>query len=246
MDDDKGLVISIGRGENKTVIHNSATAVKINGADLRKSSSGVDLVFVMDTTGSMSSKIESLLATCEQFVDEFAQMKLDHRIAVIAFGDLRVRGDRIERTAFTANIETTRQSLRHIPRFSGGGNEGESPLEAIQAAREMSYRPKAVKVIILITDEPAHQDKYTARDMTANLMEDEFLVFTVSPDIDYYKKMAGKNGGKWYRISAHTDFTDLLDMFKDLANKVSNTVSNVYKLSDGSVSQYLQLNSPDN
>ena len=54
---------------------------------------GVDLVFVIDTTGSMSDKIESLLATCSRFVEDFNALRLNHRIAIVSFGDLRVPGD---------------------------------------------------------------------------------------------------------------------------------------------------------
>jgi len=244
MDENNKFEISVGSGKQKDLTHKFSNTIDLDDIE-HLDKPAIDLVFVMDTTGSMSNKIEGLLATSERFVEEFAKMNLDHRIAVVAFGDLRIPYDRIERTGFTSDIKVTRKSLRNIPRFSGGGNEGESPLEAIQSAREMSFRSDAVKVLILITDEPAHQDKYTTAEMTSLLMEDEFLVFVVSPSINYYKSLAKKNGGKWYQISASTDFTDLLDMFNDLASKVSDTVSNVYKLSDGNVSKYLQLNSPE-
>ncbi|NTU64044.1 MAG: VWA domain-containing protein, partial [Chloroflexi bacterium] len=71
---------------------------------------GVDLVFVIDTTGSMSDKIESLLATCSKFVEDFNALHLNHRIAIVSFGDLRVRGDKIQNTAFTSNVEVTQKS----------------------------------------------------------------------------------------------------------------------------------------
>ena len=106
---------------------------------------GVDLVFVIDTTGSMSDKIESLLATCSRFVEDFNALRLNHRIAIVSFGDLRVPGDRIQNTAFTADVEVTKKSLRHIPRNSGGGNEGESSLEALERALSLPFRSDAVK-----------------------------------------------------------------------------------------------------
>ena len=245
MNTEKELIISIGSGENKKIISSSTTAVKIEGKSLLGSSGGIDLVFVIDTTGSMSDKIEGLLATCERFVEEFVKLELNHRIAIISFGDLRVPGDRIEKTGFTNNINVTKKSLRNIPRYSGGGNQGESPLEALEKAIRMSYRSNAVKVIVLITDEPAYQGNIRARDMTKRLSVEEFLVFVVTPPIAYYKEMAIKNGGKWYKVAANTDFTDLLEMFKSIAEKVSYIVSDVYNLGDGSVSKYLQLKPPE-
>ena len=206
---------------------------------------GVDLVFVIDTTGSMSDKIESLLATCSRFVEDFNALQLNHRIAIVSFGDLRISGDKIQNTAFTSNVEVTKKSLSNIPRNSGGGNEGESSLEALDRALALPFRTDAVKAIVLITDEPADQHHLRADDMINRLVEKEMLVFVASPPHDYFKQMAQRNGGKWYRISAHTRFNDLLDLFKDLARKVSQVVLDVYEVGDGSVANYLRLKPPE-
>jgi len=205
---------------------------------------GVDLVFVIDTTGSMSDKIESLLATCSQFADDFNALHLNHRIAIVSFGDLRVPGDRIQNTTFTSNVEVTKKSLRSIPRNSGGGNEGESSLEAVERALSLPFRSGAVKALVLITDEPADQHQLNADEMIGRLGEREMLVFVASPPYKYFQRMALRNGGQWYRISAHTNFNDLLKMFRDLAKKVSQVVSDVYQVSDGSVGDYLRLKPP--
>ena len=206
---------------------------------------GVDLVFVIDTTGSMSDKIESLLATCSRFVESFDALQLNHRIAIVAFGDLTVRGDKIQNTAFTSNVAATQKSLRRIPRYSGGGNEGESSLEAIERALSLPFRPDAVKTLVLITDEPAHQQRLRASDIIGRLVERECLVFVASPPIGYFKQMAQRNGGQWYQVAADTHFNDLLNLFKDLARKVSQVVFDVYQIGDGSVADYLRLKPPE-
>ena len=206
---------------------------------------GVDLVFVIDTTGSMSDKIESLLATCSRFADDFNALHLNHRIAIVSFGDLRVQGDKIQNTSFTGNVEATKKSLGNIPRNSGGGNEGESSLEALERALSLPFRPSAVKAIVLITDEPADQHQLRADDMISRLTEREMLVFVASPPYKYFQRMALRNGGQWYRISARTNFNDLLKMFRDLAKKVSQVVFDVYQVGDGSVADYLRLKPPD-
>jgi uncharacterized protein (DUF58 family) len=205
---------------------------------------GVDLVFVIDTTGSMSNKIESLLSTCAQFVEEFTALRLNQRIAIVSFGDLTVRGDKIQNTAFTTRVEVTQKSLKNIPRNSGGGNRGESSLEAMERALTLPFRPDAVKTIVLITDEPALQHKLHADDVIGQLVEREFLVFVASPPQGYFKDMARLTGGKWYQIAANTRFDDLLNMFRDLARKVSQVVFDVYQIGEGSVADYLRLKPP--
>ncbi len=206
---------------------------------------GVDLVFVIDTTGSMSDKIESLLATCSRFVEDFNALRLNQRIAIVSFGDLRVPGDKIQNTAFTAEVEVTQRSLRNIPRNNGGGNEGESSLEALERALTLPFRSDAVKAIVLITDEAADQQRLKADDMIGRLTEREMLVFVASPPHKYYQRMALRNGGQWYRISAHTRFNELLDLFRNLARTVSQVVSDVYQVGDGSVANYLRLKPPE-
>ena len=57
--------------------------------------------------------------------------------------------------------------------------------------------------------------------------------------------MAARNGGRWYRISASTDFTDLLKIFEQVARHVSQAVSDVYRLGDGRVSGYLKTRPPE-
>ncbi len=205
----------------------------------------VDLVFVIDTTGSMSDKIKGLLQTCAKFVDRFARLQMDARLAVVAFGDLTVKNDKIVATGFTTSIQTTKNSLQKIPRFSGGGNRGESSLEALQKAMALGFRDEVVKVLLLITDEPALQNRNVrVGDVIAQLREGEFLTFVVSPPERYFKDMAAQTGGKWYKVSANTDFTDLLEMFGDIADRVTDTVTDVYRLGDGKVSDYLRLNPP--
>ena len=225
--------------------HAEALEVRREPIEAATGGRGVDLVFVIDTTGSMSDKIEGLLTTCAKFVEDFNALRLNHRIAIVSFGDLRVPGDKIQNTAFTNNVAATQKSLRNIPRNSGGGNEGESSLEALERALSLPFRPDAVKAIVLITDEPADQHRLRADDLLGKLVERECLVFVAAPPQGYYKKMASFTGGKWYKISAHTNFNDLLALFKDLSRKVSQVVFDVYQVGDGSVANYLKLKPPE-
>lgn len=206
----------------------------------------VDLVFVIDTTGSMSDKIKGLLQTAGKFLDRFGKLEMDSRVAIVAFGDLTVRGDKIVATGFTRSLETTKSSLQKIPRYSGGGNRGESALEALQKAMALEFRDGVVKVILLLTDEPALETRNLKVGMVIDqLQASEMLTFVVSTPEKYYKEMADRTGGKWYKISAKTDFTDLLEMFGDIADKVSETVEDVYRVGDGRVADYLRLNPPE-
>lgn len=239
-----GNLLSSGKNESKGLARVDRPITQETLLATRGKS--VDLVFVIDTTGSMSDKIKSLLQTATKFVDRFGRLQMDSRIAIVAFGDLNVKSDKIVATGFTRNIETTKQSLQKIPRFSGGANRGESSLEALQKAMGMDFRDNVVKVALLITDEPALQTRQVkASDIIEQLVDREILTFVVSTPEKYFKEMAAVTGGRWYRISAQTDFTDLLEMFGDIADRVSETVADVYRIGDGRVSDYLRLAAPE-
>ncbi len=245
VNDKKGIIISVGRGEKKQVVERSLLKIKVQGQSVSPNvGRGIDLVFVIDTTGSMSDKIKGLLGTCQRFVDEFSALNLGHRIAIVAFGDLTVPGDEIKVIDFAERLEPVKDSLMRIPRYSGGGNSGESSLEAVERAMSLQFRPSAVKVLLLITDEPALQQTLSADETIRRLAKAEFLAFVVSPPEAYYKEMARRTGGSWYQVSANVDFTELLAMFRNVAAKVSEVVSEVFQFGAGSVRNYLQLKAP--
>lgn len=241
----KKTIITTGEGENKVVI---STKPKISSEGrIVTHGNQVDVVFVFDTTGSMDDKIEALLNTCSQFVDEAKSLDLDPYFTLISFGDISVigGGDRIELVVpLTDNIEKIKYGLSNIPRNHGFGNEGESCLEAIHEAFKISHRKGAVKVMIVITDEPALQHDITAKKVIQKLQEREYLVFVVAIDTPYYKSMALKNGGIWKEIGVDTDLSEILEAFKEIAKKVSEIAQEVHLLGDGSVKRYLALTPP--
>src|SRR2546429_3303896 len=150
-----------------------------------------DLVFVIDTTGSMNDKIDGLIESCQSFVDRLASRRIDWVAAVVGFGDLTVEGDRIVATPSSSSRDRVKALLRGLPRYSGGGNEGESSLEALQAAlSQPGYRPGAMKVLVLITDEPALQRTLRPSTITGALREAGAMTFVLSPKVNYFRSMA--------------------------------------------------------
>jgi len=201
-----------------------------------------DLVFVIDTTGSMNDKIDGLIESCESFVDRLAARRIDWAAAVVGFGDLTVEGDRIVATPFSSSAERVKALLRGLPRYSGGGNVGESSLEALQAALDQpGFRPNAMKVIVLITDEPALQHKLRPAAVTGRLREAGAIAFVLSPNHKYFRSMAGDTGGQWWNVKSGGDFAEILAIFDKIATRVAATVASVHKLTGGNVKEYLGL-----
>lgn len=235
----KGGAVIIGT--NKGPVVSSSEDVVITRGKLL-----VDIVFDIDTTGSMDDEIEALKNTCVAFLDEPKKLGLEPTFGLVSFGDLSYQGgDRIETVVpLTADLEKMRQGIRNIPRNNGFGNDGESSLESLDEAMSLNFRPKAVKVIVLITDEPALENRQTARAMIQKLKDREFLVFVLGTSDWYYKAMAEENGGSWAEISSRSNLSALLELLRSLAKTVSKVSQNVHQIGGGSVKEYLRLQSP--
>ncbi len=221
-----------------------ASAAKVVRMEIGRDSAKAlaDLVFVIDTTGSMNDKIDGLIESCESFVDRLATKRIDWAAAVVGFGDLTVEGDKIVATPFSSSADRVKALLRGLPRYSGGGNEGESSLEAMQAALDQrGFRPEAMKVVVLITDEPALQRNLRPATITGRLREAGAIAFVLSPNIKYFRSMATDTGGYWWKVDSGGDFSRILDVFDKIATRVASTVAAVHKLTGGNVKEYLGL-----
>lgn len=211
------------------------------GRDSSRAAQEVDLCFVFDTTGSMSDKIEGLVACTVDFVRELAGLDLQWRISVVPFGDLTVPGDRIVGDLpFVSTQSEVEYQLRTMIRNSGGGNLGESSIEAVTAGLEKQYRPHAVEIIILLTDEPALGEE-RASDLSRELQAREVVAFVVSPDLPYFRDLAVSSGGAWLPIGAAVDMAGILQLLRELASRVALVAHRIHELGGGSVAAYQAL-----
>ncbi len=196
----------------------------------------MDICFVFDTTGSMSGKIKGLTDSLVEFVGELSRLRLGWRITAVPFGDLTVRGDKIVGDLpFVSTRAEGEQLLRSLPRFSGGGNVGESSLEAVLEALGKPYRPAAVTVLVVLTDEPPLESGDLTADYVAEqLMAREVICFVASVDFPGYRRWAAENGGKWYRISQSMNTGDLLGFLGSLIADLPKVAKAVHDLGGGS------------
>jgi hypothetical protein len=110
-----------------------------------------DIVFVIDTTGSMIWAIDGVIKSVMAFADHVAGLGLDARIGGVEYGDgLRTETDLTTPAAF----HDWADKLGEI----GGGDAPENPIDAILHANEaFTYRRDAQRYVILITDAGMHE-----------------------------------------------------------------------------------------
>jgi hypothetical protein len=126
----------------------------------RNSSTTLDLLFLLDATGSMDDEIDKLKASMADIADQIARLpeRPDVRYGLVIYRD---RGDRFvtRQYDFTYDLAQFQHTLAAV-RADGGGDTPESLNEALAVSLQgMSWRAEdAVRLIILVGDAPPHLD----------------------------------------------------------------------------------------
>ncbi|GAB4181285.1 MAG: hypothetical protein Kow00108_17950 [Calditrichia bacterium] len=119
----------------------------------------LDLMFVLDVTGSMGEEIQRLKNTIEIINQNLLLMtpKPDIRFGLVLYRD---RGDEfVTRTIpFSSDLQFFQQALA-TAEASGGGDGPEDLQSAMQAAvTQLDWREDAIRLGYIITDAPPHLD----------------------------------------------------------------------------------------
>jgi len=118
----------------------------------------VDVVFVLDVTGSMGPFLQGVKDGIKDFANGLDKSNLDARIGLLAFAD-RLRNEESEvlkfgtGDTFTDDPVAFRKALDGV-KLRGGGDLPESSLDGLNEAAQFKFRAGATKVLLLITDAP--------------------------------------------------------------------------------------------
>ncbi|QHT55170.1 VWA domain-containing protein [Cellulomonas sp. H30R-01] len=146
-----------GHYEESTLLRSSSVPGRVPSA----SAGSIDLVFAIDTTGSMDWVLQSVKDTATRMVDHLAASSGSYRFALVTFRDDPVYtgwdGDYAARVdlPFTSDPDAIRTALAGMV-ADGGGDWPETALSGMQAAIDLPWRPGVKKVLIPISDAPAH------------------------------------------------------------------------------------------
>lgn len=121
----------------------------------------LDLVFLVDATGSMADEIDKLKATLRTITAEVASLpsRPDICLALVAYRD---RGDAflLRSHDFTNDVGAFLEQALYPLRAGGGGDYPEAMSEALhEAVHQLSWRGSgATRMVILLADAPPHLD----------------------------------------------------------------------------------------
>jgi hypothetical protein len=122
---------------------------------LRKT--GLDLVLVIDTTESMQFVIDEVKEHASSLVKAIQRMVPTSRVGVVAYRD---QGDEYVTKWSDLSFKTDKlTSFISTITASGGGDWEEAVLDGVDAAiKELSWRKKSKKIIVLIGGSPPHPE----------------------------------------------------------------------------------------
>ena len=118
---------------------------------------GIDLALVLDTTGSMGTHLGEIRRKLVDLVGELSRNFNDLRTGVVAFKDHDCEDyltKTLEPTGSFARLVDFLSDPALAPGVGGGGAEAVEC--ALHELGELSWRPKARKIAILVGDKPPH------------------------------------------------------------------------------------------
>ncbi len=193
--------------------------------ELRKK--GLDVVLVIDGTGSMRFVMNEVKAKMQKLVLAIHRLVPVARIGIVQFGG---RGEADQIQPFTTSSAQLQTFLSNINAQNGSYDWREDTLTAVKTAvDQMQWRPDAKKVIVLVGDTPPWDEDFapimnlitTFRGQngtfnTVDVTQEEHELFerealnakTISPLPDFYlltqrayQEMARVGGGEWRSLT---------------------------------------------
>lgn len=157
--------------------------------------SSADIVFLVDSTGSMEGEIFTVKENIIAFADILNESDIDVRLAGFHFGDEAPYRSKKDWTDSSEDFKAWVETLY----ADGGGDTPENSLDAIISASRLYFRSDAQRVIMLITDAPPHiagdfgDSDTTATFGKADLALGDVTFFHSSPASEY--EVLGKSLG---------------------------------------------------
>jgi len=149
--------IGIGRGGGMGSGYGHGIGSGFGGfiGELRRK--GLDVVLVIDGTGSMNLIIEDVKAKMGQLIQSIHRLVPIARVGVVVFGG---KGEKLDSQPLTLSPQKLEDFLSHIS-AKGGGEWEEDTYGACEfAINKMDWKPYAKKVVVLVGDSPPHKEDF--------------------------------------------------------------------------------------
>ena len=156
----------------------------------------IDVVFVIDASGSMRDNIKSVVEHLKEMVDVYKASKIDYALGVTEFWANKNR-NRIRVIQLTKSFTDYKRTLEGI-----SVHNDENALDAVvQTVKELRFRATSKRHFILVTDEPfTSLEGLEVEDAIAYCREFGIYVNVLGLPLDEHQTLAAETGGKWHVI----------------------------------------------
>lgn len=197
-------IAEIGAGQGQGIFETGPeqptfrSVIKELTEDIIDSSGGapVDVVFVVDASGSMQDNINAVAEHLGGMVDAYKASEIDYQLGLTHF-TVENRQNRIRVFQLTQDLSKYKAALYEIQL---GGDEHE--LDAInETVMKLRFRNNATKHLILVTDEPfTSLHGFTVDDAINLCRKNKVYVNVLGIDNPKHKYLAAVTGGTWHPI----------------------------------------------
>ncbi len=201
-----------------------------------------DVVFVVDTTGSMSGMINNTMQGIIKAANLTKEFGLDIRYALVDYKDIYEDGIPSQNLGWHVSEDEFIEEIQKLS-ITGGGDIPESAVDALETARLSEFRNSAMKSIILVTDasykEGTNYDGLSSmEEEIERLVEDEIKVsvLTTTYVSNYYTELVEHTGGQMFDMNV--DFAEpLVEVYTSVKEEAENYTW--VRLADGTVVKLL-------
>jgi len=124
--------------------------------DIKSGKGGcLDLIFVIDLTGSMGDDIDQVKKTALAILNTIKAAFPDFRVAIVGYRDWGDGANMFKDVPFSSSFDEITSAINSLS-CGGGGDEPEAVLEGLLRALRMPWRNGCNKQIILMGDAPPH------------------------------------------------------------------------------------------
>ena len=175
-----------------------STLMKTLAQEIVETSDGgpIDVVFVIDASGSMRDNIKSVIEHLSEMVEVYKASKIDYALGVTEFW-ARQHNNFIKVVQLTKSFTQYKRTLQAIDI-----HQDENALDAVvQTVKELRFRPTSKRHFILVTDEPfTSREGLEVEDAIAYCREFGIYVNVLGLPLDEHQRLAAETRGKWHLI----------------------------------------------
>ncbi len=159
-----------------------------------KSESVIDIVFLLDISGSMIDNIRAVGRQLNQMVTVFEEKDVDFTLGIVIFRYLE--GDTIIHPQTRDSERYKRLLTTHVVAAAGDERAHNAIIKAI---RRVKFREEANRRFVLVTDE-ASKGSYKLLDVLRQCQQNQITVDVIGINHTTHRALSSKTGGLWYPI----------------------------------------------